>query len=670
MIDFRNKRRENNPRRKPVTEAKLQCQKRKEISLLARQLQAISTKLQCQKRKEISLLARQLQAISTKLQCQKRKEISLLARQLQAISSDVSFSFIERGDFIYPKDTIEEASDDDTEVEEQDISLIHVGKNTDTLKQVGEDEEIIGEEEKDEEEQEGDVDDDGPESVTSRSGLHSQITASEGENSQFYLITKSKLEELAALARRKCKTCGGHLTVSANAGRGSSGHITWACNAGHRTSWCTQETVHGTHVGDMKLASAIILSGNNFGKIKLLSKFLPIQIMAKNTFYALQRRYIAPAIEDHWQRVQSATRDKHRGGPVVVCGDARNDSPGHSAQYSTYTFVEHDSQDVLHVGFLDKRNVQMKSPNMEAEGFKRGLEEMEADGLNINEVVTDAHPAIAKHMRVKRPDIFHSWDVWHGAKNLGKKLTKAAAKSATRKLLFWVRHILLHFWFCSRTCGGDQQMFKAKWHGMTHHVTNRHEWVAGLGGSNQCEHETVTEPDREEWLQAGDSAHRALVEVAYERRFLCNMIYFTRFRHTSMLESIHNHILMYASKRFSFDHQAYRARNLLAMIDFMAHKDRPAQTDKEGKTKYVATWSKHAGNYVAKPVKVPKTYSYIPCIMSDILHRREIDKTPLFAKATLLPDDPRNVQPRLAPFPPPPIEEILQRKMGRRGKDN
>ena len=47
---------------------------------------------------------------------------------------------------------------------------------------------------------------------------------------------------------------------------------------------------------------------------------------------------------------------------------------------------------------MDKREANMKSSNMEALAFKSGLQEMEEGGLNVAEVVTDAHGSIAKHM--------------------------------------------------------------------------------------------------------------------------------------------------------------------------------------------------------------------------------------------------------------------------------
>ena len=61
-----------------------------------------------------------------------------------------------------------------------------------------------------------------------------------------------------------------------------------------------------------------------------------------------------------------------------------------------------------------------------------------------------------------------------------------------------------------------------------------------------------------------------------------NMTHFD-FRSTAELENFQNHILMYAAKRFSFIPPVYRARNLLAALDYNEHIDRPLQLNKDGK---------------------------------------------------------------------------------------
>ncbi|XP_063971271.1 uncharacterized protein LOC129260069 [Lytechinus pictus] len=280
------------------------------------------------------------------------------------------------------------------------------------------------------------------------------------------------------------------------------------CPNGHGTpSWCSQETIRRSHIGDLKLASALILTGNNFRKVSLMAEFARLNFMGHSMFAAVQKKYVCPAVEAHWKNVRKNTIEKHSGTPVVVCSDGRNDSPGHSAQFLTYTLMGHTTKDVLNVQFVDKREVGDKSPLMEMKGFKDSLLALEDSGLDVKEVVTDAHSSIAKVMRVQRPQITHSWDTWHGAKNLGKKLSKASSRAATRPLAYWARHVVLHFWYCSKECKGDSGSFKAKWHGLTHHVTNKHSWVSGLGGANTCDHGPLDNPEREEWLKPGDKAH-------------------------------------------------------------------------------------------------------------------------------------------------------------------
>ncbi len=54
-------------------------------------------------------------------------------------------------------------------------------------------------------------------------------------------------------------------------------------------------------------------------------------------------------------------------------------------------------------------------------------------------------------------DIFHSYDVWHGAKNLGKKLTMLAKSKGNSALIEWVKDIVNHFWFCCRASNSYEE---------------------------------------------------------------------------------------------------------------------------------------------------------------------------------------------------------------------
>jgi len=53
---------------------------------------------------------------------------------------------------------------------------------------------------------------------------------------------------------------------------------------------------------------------------------------------------------------------------------------------------------------------------MEPIGFKKGLEKLLDEGINVKVVTTDRHPSIRKIMREDFPNIEHQFDPWHTGK--------------------------------------------------------------------------------------------------------------------------------------------------------------------------------------------------------------------------------------------------------------
>ena len=77
-----------------------------------------------------------------------------------------------------------------------------------------------------------------------------------------------------------------------------------------------------------------------------------------------------------------------------MSGDGRCDSPGSSAKYCTYSFMEPETGIILHAETVDKREVQYKSPVMECEGLRRGICYLTSANLKIKEITTDASTSI------------------------------------------------------------------------------------------------------------------------------------------------------------------------------------------------------------------------------------------------------------------------------------
>ena len=91
--------------------------------------------------------------------------------------------------------------------------------------------------------------------------------------------------------------------------------------------------------------------------------------------------------------------DERKDTKVLLSSDGRNDSPGHCAQYCTYTIADMKDEVILQQNILDVREVEgRKSGNMERVGFEGGMDALLGSDMIIEEVVTDGHTGIASLM--------------------------------------------------------------------------------------------------------------------------------------------------------------------------------------------------------------------------------------------------------------------------------
>ena len=146
------------------------------------------------------------------------------------------------------------------------------------------------------------------------------------------------------------------------------------------------------------LGSALLLSGNSYTKVGLMFNFCNLQYFSSTLFNQYQQLYIAPAINEFWEQHKQQLWNEMSGREVVLSGDGRNDSPGHSAQYCTYSLADMNEQAILQMNVVDVREAGGKSNNMERIGFERGMDALLASEITLKEVVTDGHLEIAALM--------------------------------------------------------------------------------------------------------------------------------------------------------------------------------------------------------------------------------------------------------------------------------
>ncbi|XP_057193523.1 uncharacterized protein LOC130556486 [Triplophysa rosa] len=250
--------------------------------------------------------------------------------------------------------------------------------------------------------------------------------------------------------------------------------------------------------------------------------------------------------------------------------------------------------------------------------------------------------------------------MWHGTKNLAKKIAAAAKIKGQSILLNWLKDIVNHFWWCCKTADTREQ-FMSLWVGILHHVCDVHTWTMG-----SCRHVNL-EPEEiqgKKWIQRDSQCHKALVAIVLNKRWLKDVHKYLRFRSTADLEAFQNHILMYASKRYAFSPPVYEARVLLAALDYNFHRTRPTMKTKEGKEIFKRLYKKNARRYSIYALKSEKTYGYISELQGRILKSRLTCEAGMPRRRSLQPDDPRRLG-LVPPLPAPALSELLQTQVRR-----
>ncbi|XP_073721216.1 uncharacterized protein [Misgurnus anguillicaudatus] len=439
----------------------------------------------------------------------------------------------------------------------------------------------------------------------------------------------------------------------------------WICPNGHTVwKWSSQRYFkYGMLAGDFMLGVNILLSGNNFRKIALLFKFMNLGMIDRNTFYKIQNKFCLLNIEDMWKRESSNVISQLSSkDSVVLLGDARMDSPGFCAEFCTYTTMENDTKKIVSIVNMDKRQVGGNSVAMEKATFMETMDTLCPKLGNVKEFCTDANiqiSALFNSGQYKDCGVKHSLDIWHGAKNLSKKILAAGHEKDCALLLSWNRDICNHFWYSCKEAE-TFEAFNNLWTGVLHHVTGVHEWYFGA-----CRHGPLEEDRNKEWIPQGSAAHRRLQTIVYDARWLKNIPKYLSFRSTADLESFHNHILMYASKRFCFKPPVYYARTLLAGLDYNYHLSRGARTNADGSHQYGRIFNKRSKMWRLYTIKNPKTYKYIPDLQSAILRSRLLAPRGMTGKQPLALDDPRRLG-LLSGGPAPTVQELKEKK-ARRG---
>ncbi|XP_073693994.1 uncharacterized protein [Garra rufa] len=263
---------------------------------------------------------------------------------------------------------------------------------------------------------------DSSQSVTSvtEPSKHSMDTSKASHEDTKYIVFENCLLELF----ESCPACSRACDIQLR-GNGTFVAIDQHCpHCEYFRQWKSQPCVGSTPVGNLQLSASLYFTGASFFQIKKVFESMHLKMLKYSTFRRHARIYLEPLIIYKWKKEQEdLVKDLCEADKVIIGGDMRVDSTGHSAKYGSYTTMDLQNNLVIDIQLVQVRKCIITSNQcskskevtdshqMEKEGLRRSLAWLEACGVRLDCIVTDRHPQIQRFL--KERNVTQYYDVWH-----------------------------------------------------------------------------------------------------------------------------------------------------------------------------------------------------------------------------------------------------------------
>ncbi|KAK2571601.1 hypothetical protein P5673_002962 [Acropora cervicornis] len=302
-----------------------------------------------------------------------------------------------------------------------------------------------------------------------------------------------------------CPLCTEPATAEVSSVCGTLIHVTQKClTCSYARVWRSQPYIKRIPAGNLLLSAAILYSGSMISQTLRMLKIMKIQCFSRQTYHKHQRNYLIPIIVQMWKEEQAklVERLSNLEGGIVLSGDGRSDSPGHSAKYGAFTVIEKRTNKVLDVQLVQSNEVP-NSSWCEHEGLIRMEAFLANKNLDLDVIITDRNRQNAAYIRrnMAPKGTKHYYDIWHIAKGIGKKIDALAKQKVCENAGLWRRSIINHlYWIAATAPEGDGDMLEAMWKSVSNHIQDVHDGHCEL--YPECAHGPLDEDERDkEWLQ-------------------------------------------------------------------------------------------------------------------------------------------------------------------------
>jgi hypothetical protein len=184
-----------------------------------------------------------------------------------------------------------------------------------------------------------DIDNDDEQSASNAANRKSPVTSisSECMTESKYIVYKAMLMSLFTV----CLMCKNATQGVVKFIVGSMVAIEQSCSSCHfHRLWRSQPYIGSFPAGNIQMSAAILFSGSSPRKVFRMMDIFKVAHICARKFSRHQEFCLLPAIRSVWSTRRALLLDEimSRDTGLVLGGDGRADSPGHSAKFGSYTW--------------------------------------------------------------------------------------------------------------------------------------------------------------------------------------------------------------------------------------------------------------------------------------------------------------------------------------------
>ena len=127
------------------------------------------------------------------------------------------------------------------------------------------------------------------------------------------------------------------------------------CINGHRRVWSSQPLHKKMPLGNLLIAASIFFSGSSGTKTILMLKNMNVVFFSLRTFNNIQAAYLLKSVDNVWKKCQQTLLHSRKNKRLILGGDGRCCSPGHTAKYGSYSVMDLKTSEVLDMQLIQVR---------------------------------------------------------------------------------------------------------------------------------------------------------------------------------------------------------------------------------------------------------------------------------------------------------------------------